>query len=167
MAPPAGPVRVVVSDAGPLICLGRLDLLHLLPALFASVQVPEPVLQECSSRPQSPDAARILAAVDQGWLNPCGPQPLPHGSLGRGERAAIARALAIGADLLSDDLEARTQAESLQLRVIGTLGVLVRGKRGGLIPAVAPLVEQLRASGQRFGHGVVSQVLAAAGERSP
>ena len=31
--------RVVVSDAGPLIALGRLDLLHLLPALFAQVLV--------------------------------------------------------------------------------------------------------------------------------
>lgn len=157
-------MRVVVSDSGPLICLGRLDLLRLLPALFAEVQVPEQVLQECTSRPERPDAARIAAAVGQGWLTPCDTPPLPEGPLGRGERAAIARALDIGAGLLTDDQEARDYAESLQLVVVGTLGVLIRSKRIGLVPAVAPLIEQLRASGQRFGQAVVVQALAAAHE---
>jgi hypothetical protein len=89
---------------------------------------------------------------------------MAEGPLGRGERAAIARALAIGAGLLSDDQEARVHAESLQLVVVGTLGVLIRGKRAGLVTAVAPLIERLRASGQRFGNTVVRQALSAAGE---
>jgi hypothetical protein len=157
-------MRVVVSDAGPLICLGRLDLLRLLPALFAEVQVPEPVLVECTSRWQSPDAQRISAALSEGWLTACGSQPMIEGTLGRGERAAIARALAIGAGLLTDDQGARVHAESLQLAVVGTLGVLIRGKRAGLVASVAPLIDRLRDSGQRFGHAVVAQALAAAGE---
>jgi hypothetical protein len=157
-------MRVVVSDTGPLICLGRLDLLFLLPSLFSEVQVPEQVLLECASRPEGPDAARITAALSKGWLTPCGAQSVPEGPLGRGERAAIARALAIGAGLLTDDQEARDYAESLQLIVVGTLGVLIRGKRAGLVPSVAPLIQRLRASGQRFGHAVVLQALLAAGE---
>ena len=157
-------MRVVVSDAGPLICLGRLDLLRLLPALFADVQVPDRVLLECTSRWQSPDAARIRAAVAKGWMTACGPQQMIEGTLGRGERAAIARALAIGAGLLTDDQEARVHAELLQITVVGTLGVLIRGKHAGLVPSVAPLIDHLRASGQRFGRMVVAQALAAAGE---
>jgi hypothetical protein len=69
------PLRVVVSDAGPLISLGRLDLLTLLPELFASVQVPEQVLRECAARPSNEDAARIAAAIQNGWLLACGPEP--------------------------------------------------------------------------------------------
>ena len=157
-------MRVVVSDAGPLICLGRLDLLGLLPALFAEVQVPDQVILECTSRWQSPDAARITAAVVQGWLTPCTPLQMMEGPLGRGERAAIARALAIGASLLTDDQEARELAETLQLTVVGTLGILIRSKQAGLLPAVAPLIQRLRIGGQRFGHAVVLQVLSAAGE---
>lgn len=157
-------MRVVVSDSGPLICLGRLDLLRLLPALFAEVQVPEQVLLECTARAQSPDALRIVAAVERGWLCACSQQSMTEGPLGRGERAAMARALAIGAGLLTDDQEARAYAESLQLVVVGTLGVLVRSKRLGLVPAVAPLIERLRAGGQRFGQAVVQQALAAVGE---
>jgi predicted nucleic acid-binding protein len=155
---------VVVSDAGPLICLGRLDLLRLLPALFAEVQVPDPVLHECTSRWQSPDAARIGAALALGWLTPCGSQQVIGGTLGRGERAAIARALDIGAGLLTDDHGARVHAESLQIAVVGTLGVLTRSKQAGLVPSVAPLIDRLRNSGQRFGQAVVAQVLMAAGE---
>ena len=67
--PPLGPepqgavlLRVVVSDSGPLICLGRLDLLRLLPALFAEVQVPEPVLRECAvGFRQLPSTIQVLA----------------------------------------------------------------------------------------------------------
>lgn len=157
-------MRVVVSDAGPLICLGRLDLLRLLPAVFAEVQVPDRVLLECTSRWQSADAARIRKAVSIGWLTACAPQQMIEGTLGRGERAAIARALAIGAGLLTDDQEARAYAEALQLQVVGTSGVLIRSKYAGLVPSVAPLIDQLRASGQRFGRTVVAQALSAAGE---
>jgi predicted nucleic acid-binding protein len=157
-------MRVVVSDSGPLICLGRLELMRLLPALFSEVQVPEQVLQECTARPDSPDATHFAAAIANGWLTPCGPHPVPEGPLGRGERAAIARAQAIGAGLLTDDQEARAYAESLKLIVVGTLGVLIHGKRAGLVPRVAPLIERLRSSGQRFGRSVVLQALSAAGE---
>jgi len=66
--------------------------------------------------------------------------------------------------VLTDDQGARSHAESLGLPVAGTLGVLVRAKRRGLVPAVAPLIDVLRGSGQRFGSHVVEQALAAAGE---
>lgn len=87
-----------------------------------------------------------------------------EGTLGRGERAAIARALAIGAGLLTDDQDARAHAESLQLKTFGTLSFLIRSKHAGLVPCVAPLIHQLRAGGQRFGRAVVAQVLLASGE---
>lgn len=161
---PASRLRVVVSDAGPLISLGRVDLLRVLPVLFSEVQVPDQVLRECSVRPDNADLARIRAALGSRWIVSCGVVPLPAGPLGIGERAAIGRALAIGAGLLADDHDARHYAASLGLRVIGTLGVLVRAKHAGLLEAVAPLVERLRSSGQRLGADAVAQALTAAGE---
>ncbi len=50
--------RIVVADAGPLIALGRLDALHLLPKLFAEIQVTATVLDECLARPGLIDAQR-------------------------------------------------------------------------------------------------------------
>lgn len=156
--------RVVVSDSGPLIALGRLDLLHLLPALFAQVQVPQAVINECMARPQNADAARIQLALDHQWLTPCDATPLSMPGLDLGERAAIARALEIGAGLLADDKAARSHAAATGLAVIGTLGVLVLARRAGYVGAIAPLVDALRASGQRLGNAAVAQALAAVSE---
>ena len=159
---PSSARRVVVSDAGPLIALGRLDLLHLLPALFAQVQVPSAVLTECLARPQNADATRIKFAVDQHWLMLCDATPITMQGLDLGERAAIARALEIGAGLLADDRAARQHAAALGLVVIGTLGVLVLAKRAGGVASIRPLIDALRTSGQRLSRSAVAQALTAA-----
>lgn len=155
---------VVVCDAGPLISLGRLDLLAVLPKVFAQVQVPMAVLKECLARPDNADTPRIQAAVSQRWLMTCDAVPIVRDGLEPGECAAIGRALQIGAGLLADDPAARQCALELGLDVIGTLGVLVLAKRAGHLPAIRPLVERLRAGGQRLSHAAVSQALAAANE---
>ena len=161
---PSSARRVVVSDAGPSIALGRLDLLHLLPELFAQVQVPSAVLAECMARPQNADAIRIRLAVAQQWLTPCDAIPITMQGLDLGERAAIARALEIGASLLADDRAARQHAAVLGLVVIGTLGVLVLAKRAGSVTSIRPLIDALRTSGQRLSRTAVAQALAAAQE---
>jgi uncharacterized protein len=158
--------KVVVSDAGPLISLGRLDRLVLLSELFSQVQVPRVVLEECVAQPERPDAQRIQAAVDGGLLVLCDAHALQVNGLDAGESAAIGRAVEINAGLLADDMAARVYATRLGVPVIGTLGVLVKAKRRGLVAEVGPLISQLRASGQRLSHGAVAQALAAAGEGS-
>lgn len=155
---------VVVSDAGPLISLGRLDLLQLLPKVFAQVQVPTAVLEECMARPDNADTRRIQVALDHRWILACDAAPFARAGLDPGESAAIGRALQIGAGLLADDHAARQCAQALGLRIIGTLGVLVLAKRAGHVGAIRPLVERLRASGQRLSHAAVAQALAAAHE---
>lgn len=162
MLPWAG--RIVVADAGPLIALGRLDLISLLGSLFAQVQVPEAVLREVLADPTRPDARRLEAAVAAGLLQPCAATPVSAPQLGAGECAAIGRALEIGAALLADDRAARLHATGLGLIVIGTLGVLVQAKREGLLAQVRPQIDRLRASGQRLSQQAVAAALAAAGE---
>lgn len=161
----ASRAQIVVADAGPLIALGRLDALALLPQLFASVQVTETVLAECVARPDLIDAQRVAAALAAGWLVPC-PDVLPAvgGRLDPGESSAIARALEIGAGLLLDDRAAVVYARGLGLKVIGTPGLLVLAKRQGKLVRVAPLIEQLRTSGPYLGDAVIAAALAAAGE---
>jgi uncharacterized protein len=157
-------IRVVVSDSGPLIALGRLDRMEILTAVFSEVQVPRDVIAECLSRPELSDARAIQAAVESGVLLLCDAAPIRVDGLGAGESAAIGRAVEIGAALMADDLAARRHAAALGLTVIGTLGVLVRAKQLRLLPAVLPLIEQLRASGHRLGPAAIADALRAAGE---
>ena len=109
---------IVVSDAGPLISLGRLDLLALLPKLFVQVQVPTAVLDECMARPDNADTLRIQAALDQNLLVACDAEPIVRDGLDPGECAAIGRAIQIGAGLLADDHAARQCALELGLGVL-------------------------------------------------
>ena len=156
--------KLVVTDAGPLMALGRQDLLGLLPALFQQVHVPEVVVRECLAHPDLPDAQRIEAALSEGWLLAREASPLDMRGLDLGERCAIAVALDLGATLLVDDRAARRHAEVLGLSVLGTLGVLVLAKRRGLIAEVKPVVQAMRQGGHFISPSALQAVLQAAGE---
>jgi predicted nucleic acid-binding protein len=162
MSLPPSAISVVVADAGPLIALGRLDRLALLSALFEQVQVPHVVLAECLLRRDLVDAQRIEAAVEAGALLPCDGPSVEAAGLGAGERAAIGRAQEIGAALLADDQAARACAARLGIVAVGTLGVVVKAHRLGLVPSVPVLIEELRASGHWLSDSAVEQTLAAA-----
>ena len=74
--------------------------------------------------------------------------------LGPGETGVLLLALE-GNDpvVILDDALARRHAESLGIRLTGTLGILLDAKRRGLVPAVAPLVGDL----QRLGFSLSDQ----------
>ncbi|NMG70195.1 DUF3368 domain-containing protein [Parazoarcus communis] len=158
-------MSVVVADAGPLIALGRLNRLDLLPFLFSDVQVTATVLDECLARPDLPDAKRITDALSAGLIRRC-PDALStdDGPLDPGESSAIARANEIGAGLLLDDRAAVTHARALGLKVIGTLGVLVLAKRRGKLQEIRSLIEQMRRAGHYLGDAAVLAALHAADE---
>lgn len=166
MSSPRSATRIVVADAGPLIALGRLDRLVLLTAVFEQVQVPQAVLEECLFHPDLSDARRIENAVANGWLIPCEGVAVEAAGLGAGERAAIGRAREIGAGLLADDQAARACAAEFGLLTIGTLGVLVKAHRIGLVRDLRSQIDELRASGYWLSDATIRQALAAANVQS-
>ena len=64
-----------------------------------------------------------------------------------------------------DDALARRIAETLGLYLTGTLGLLLDAKRAGLVPAVAPLLDQLQVLRFRVAPHTRTAVLELAGER--
>ena len=63
-----------------------------------------------------------------------------------------------------DDLEARRCANSLNIHVIGSLGVVVMAKQKALIAEAKPVVECLRRIGLYLDDGLVAKTLKMAGE---
>ena len=87
---------------------------------------------------------------------------LEHVDLRRfyGERAAIALAEAMRADLLLiDEAAGRAEAKRRQLRVTGTLGVLRSGAERGLMN-VPDLLERLKTTSFYLDEALVSMVFA-------
>ena len=91
-------------------------------------------------------------------------QPLVT-ELGAGDRAALALALeGSGSVVLLDDGLAHRHAKLLGLRITGTLGVLLKAKRVGLLAGVAPAIERLTALRFRLDPATRAAVLGLAGE---
>ena len=162
------PEQPLVCDTTVLLYLGRISQADLLPALFTPVYVPEPVMLEL-------DMGRLLRPdtfnpQDCAWAAPVTvPQDaidvLPPNRLGAGERAVVAYAHAHQGCIAGlDDLQARRLAEGLGLAVVGTLGVLLRAKRAGLLSIVRPLLDALNAQGFRLDSNLYQDVLGLAGE---
>jgi len=158
------PTRVAtVADSSPLILyakIGRLDLLH---ALFGSILVPPSVEREVSA-PGKPGSFELTAAD---WIAvvPLRATPTELGvpeHLGPGEAEAIALALEMtgGVVLLLDERSGRRAAERLGVSVIGSAGVALLAKRRGVVPAVRPLLDALRAAGMFLDERTYRQVLA-------
>jgi predicted nucleic acid-binding protein len=159
----------------PLVCdttiplyLGRIGQIDLLPSLFAPVYVPEQVKLELAMgrllRPDTIDPRSLdwveLVSVPQVLID-----SLPPNRLGAGERAAIAYASTHRGYVAGlDDLRARQLAEAVGLKVVGTLGILLRAKRAGLISTVRPLVDDAIAQGFRLSPELHRDVLGLAGE---
>ncbi len=161
--------EIVVADAGPLIAFSRLDKFSVLGAIFDRVIVPRVVYDETQSRPATPDASAIRAAAQSGALSLDTSAPdrrdLPGEiELGEGEAAALALAAKLGYGVLMDDLQGRSAASMLNLRVIGSVGVLILAKQRGLVPALAPLLETLRASGYYLSDALMQEALQRVGE---
>jgi hypothetical protein len=67
-----------------------------------------------------------------------------------GEAEAIALASELSAVLLIDEADGRAAAFALGVRVTGVVGILLAAKTSLLVPAVRPLLNQLRADGRFF-----------------
>jgi len=66
--------------------------------------------------------------------------------------------------VLLDDKLARRAASVLNIPVIGTAGVLIKGKQAGEIPLVKPLLGKLKQEGYHMSSKLIQRVLELAGE---
>jgi uncharacterized protein len=154
----------VIADAGPLIHLSIVGRIDLLPAFYGRVVIPDLVYREVVTAGEGLAGSAEVREAD--WI-----EVVEHDSkadlfrllraqLDPGEAAAIWLATHQQAELiLSDDRQARLAAERLGFRVQGSLGILVEAKRRGLLPALAPLLFELREKGVWLSGELIHKIL--------
>jgi predicted nucleic acid-binding protein len=155
-------MAVIISDAGPIIALAKINQLQLLLSLFPSVIITQTVADECLRHPSS-DATLIAKILESGWLQQVENPEFKHvlsRSLGLGEKSSIEYALQIDTQalLIMDDALARKQALRLKLDVVGTAALLFAAQHKGLIPDAALLISELRLAGYRISEQVIAQL---------
>lgn len=159
-------MREVVSNTSPLLYLHQLGRIDLLPALYAQVLVPASVVEELAAgRAAGYDAPNV---ADLPWARVVSSPTLAllalATDLGRGEAEAIAIAHERNALLILDDGLARRHAKVVGVTLTGTLGVLVKAKAAGHIPAAAPLISRLTELGFRLSGQTRDSILKLANE---
>ena len=155
------PERWVVN-ASPLIVLAKIDKLDLLTHLADELLVPQAVVDEINAGPEV-DAARAFLASSPLPVVEVSAHPIILGwDLGSGETAVLSYAFDHPEwKVVIDDGAARRCARSLGVSMIGTLGVILKARQSGLIPAAAPLLRALQAHGFRLDDRVIRAALMA------
>jgi len=139
----------VVVDSSVLITLAAGDQFHLLRDFYSTIHIPPEVWSETTAAPKPFGVQEVHKARADGWLlvqSPQNVQPVLALSfnLQAGETEALALALELpGSLLLVDDAQGRRAAAALGISYTGTLGVLLRAKTEGKIPALKALLDLL------------------------
>jgi predicted nucleic acid-binding protein len=162
-----------VSDSTPLIYLAKIGRLSLLSGVFKSIYVPEAVFNEAVSQGKALnmiDAFIIEKAVGD-WIIMERVEPEVDAEysfidtntrLGAGEKEALKLCKQLGAlYFIADDREARRVSRILNIKPVGTLGILVKAYRQGSITKaeVLQVLEDLMKAGFRMSVSVYRRVL--------
>ncbi len=155
-------MQTVISNSSPIIHLAKIGRLDLLKQFFGTITVPQMVWKECTSPGASrPEIESILSAdwIKVVKINDRIVTLLRH-DIDHGEAEAIALSLERKASLiLLDDSEAREKARLYHLPITGTVGLLLRAYREGLLNSLTDTLDELEASGFRLGTKLKERLL--------
>jgi predicted nucleic acid-binding protein len=157
---------IIVCDSSPLVALSLCKGLGFLELLFTDVIVPQNVYNEINE-PGKPETENITAWA-KGKVQRAGNQQMLQAlslSLDAGESEAIALYWEKSGDfLLIDEQKGRKIALRNNMKVIGSLGILLLAKQKGLIKTIGPHIELLHRSPIRISDRLYQRALAIAGE---
>jgi predicted nucleic acid-binding protein len=156
-----------VINASPTILLAKAGLMELIPKLTTRFVIPQPVVEEILNVRGKDAAAKWLQQSGKQFIQPAvaGFPALASSEIGPGERAVISWAMAHpGFVAVLDDFEARVIAQKLGVPLIGTVGVILRLKKAGLISAAKPHLQNIRNAGGYIGDKLFAAALKQAGE---
>lgn len=160
----------VVCDTNVIIDFSKIGRLDLLKDVFDEVLIPEEVkeeliignldgIEDTNIKEALADWISIKFVEDRFALE----NLKIH--IDKGESASIVLYKEMNADLLAiNDLKARGIAYALEIRIIGTLGILLLAKDKGLIQEIKPIIEKLKKIGAYISSSLYNRILKDAGE---
>jgi predicted nucleic acid-binding protein len=142
---------IVVSDTTAISNLIQIQEFELLRELYGEIVIPKGVYEELLALAEFDIPINNL--LDNEWIDvrEVSSQRLIEkfqNKLDLGEAQAIVLAIEMKADyLLIDEKEGRKIARENQLEIVGTLGILINGKKLGLIQSIKDKMDKLREVG--------------------
>ena len=145
-----------VSNSSCLIALEKIGRLDLLSKSFDAVNIPPAVQSEIG---KSIDWLIVKSVQNKAAVNSLKTQ------IDDGEAEAIALAMELAdAFIVLDDKKARRIAKQLRLKVIGTIGLLLRAKKKKIITEIKPVLDALHGVNFRISETLYQEALRLAKE---
>ena len=159
-----------VSNASVLIGLSSIGKLNLLRERFPQgILIPEAVRREVMDEGEGRPGSREIS--ESKWIEVEEVEDkrivdLLLAELDKGEAEAIALACETGAGIiLLDERDARWAAKRMNLKVLGTVGVLIWAKKVGKVESLKEELNALRYQGKfRFSQAIFERALREVGE---
>lgn len=149
--------KVIIADTSCFIVLSNIGELELLQRTYGFIITTIEVATEYGQ--PLPDWVEIKAAADKNL------QQVLALQLDKGESSAVALAMELSdCTIILDDYKARKVAAKLGLEITGTIGVIIKAKLRGLIPAIQPYLDKINRTDFRLSAEVEQQALRQAHE---
>lgn len=162
-------MRDVIVNSTPLIILCNIGYLRILRDIYGEIIIPEAVYREVTEKE---DSACIQIVSENEWIHVArvkdsSEKKMYKAKLHDGEVEVMILAQEMGRDslVIIDDNAAKKTAKYLGLTVTGTMGVLLKGKRLGIIEEIKSLLQEMKKRGFYVSDGLMKLVLEQAGEQ--
>lgn len=149
---------VIITDTSCFITLDKIGAFEVLHQAFKNIVTTPEIQQEFGTK--LPAWIEIRPVTDKTL------QEVFKETVDAGEASAIALAMETSnAILIVDDLKGRKLASKMALNFMGTLGLLVKAKEYGVIPAVKPYLEKIQATDFRVSKALLDLLLEKTNEK--
>ena len=144
--------ETIIADASCLIVLQNINELSLLQKLFGEIFITPEIKKEFGNNlPEWIKVKKVKNKIRQDSLELI---------LDKGESSAIALSLETANPLLIiDEKKGRRIAQDLGIKIIGTLGIVLRAKESDLVGSVEKLLEKLENANFRLSPGLKVKIL--------
>ncbi|MBA7558381.1 hypothetical protein ES705_51181 [subsurface metagenome] len=157
-------MKVVIADTGALISLGHVGKVGLIESIFGDFYIAGAVWEELQNYDNPEFDRNILQDLKKHVVNIKSRNHLSV-VMDYGESESVILYDKLGADyLLIDDNKARIIAESLDVKCIGSIGLLIKSKQKGLLKELKPIFENWVENGRYFSKKLLNNILKELGE---
>lgn len=143
---------LIIADTSVLIAFQKISGFDILKKLYDEISITSKIADEY--REVLPEWIKIADISNKKY------QTLLETQVDAGEASAIALAVENDDSLLVlDDIKARKLAKKLNLKLTGTLGILLKAKKVGIIKDVKPYIEKLLNTNFRISDNIITEIL--------
>lgn len=144
--------KIIIADTSCLIVLQKIDRLEVLKELFGQLYITKEIADEYGDKLPT-------WIIQKTTIDPT-KQRILQLDLDKGEASALALALENeDALVLIDEKKGRKKATALGLKIMGTLGVLIKAKEKGFINSMLLEIEKLKSVEFRMSDKLIESIL--------